>query len=282
MCMEMVSAKAIYYNNKNTEALLDIHPLETPVSLQLFGSEPKLIAEMAKRIEERPFSILDFNMGCPVPKIVNNKEGSALMKDPRLAEEILSGLVKAVQKPVTVKIRKGFDEEHCNGVELAKIAESCGVAAIAVHGRTREQYYSGRADWDMIRRVKEAVKIPVIGNGDVDGPLAAVKMMEETGCDGVMIGRAAQGNPWIFRDTVRFLEDGVIPEPPDAIEKKQLILEHVRLQMAQKGEYTAVREMRKHLAWYTFGMPHSARFRQMINSMETMDALLEGVETIFA
>jgi len=282
VCMEMVSAKAIYYNNKNTEALLDIHPLETPVSLQLFGSEPKLIAEMAKRIEERPFSILDFNMGCPVPKIVNNKEGSALMKDPRLAEEILSGLVKAVQKPVTVKIRKGFDEEHCNGVELAKIAESCGVAAIAVHGRTREQYYSGRADWDMIRRVKEAVKIPVIGNGDVDGPLAAVKMMEETGCDGVMIGRAAQGNPWIFRDTVRFLEDGVIPEPPDAIEKKQLILEHVRLQMAQKGEYTAVREMRKHLAWYTFGMPHSARFRQMINSMETMDALLEGVETIFA
>ena len=220
VCMEMVSAKAIYYNNKNTEELLAIHPQEVPASLQLFGSDPKILAEMAKRIEERPFSILDFNMGCPVPKVVNNGEGSALMKEPKLVEEILSGLVRAVDKPVTVKIRKGFNESCCNAVEIARIAEGCGVAAIAVHGRTREQYYSGRADWDIIRQVKQAVKIPVIGNGDVDSPRAAKALLEQTGCDGVMIGRAAQGNPWIFRDTVAFLETGSVPEPPDRQKKK--------------------------------------------------------------
>lgn len=281
VCMEMVSAKAIYYNNKNTEELLTIHPEETPVSLQLFGSDPEIVSEMAKRIEERPFSILDFNMGCPVPKVVNNGEGSALMKDPVLAEKILSALVKAVKKPVTVKIRRGFDQEHCNAVEIAKIAESCGVAAIAVHGRTREQYYSGRADWNAIRQVKEAVRIPVIGNGDVDSPAAAEEMLRLTGCDGVMIGRAAQGNPWIFRDVVSWLETGTLPEPPDRPEKKRMVLEHARLQLAFKGEYTAVREMRKHLGWYTAGLPHSARFRQTINSMESFEELMEGVETIF-
>ncbi len=264
VCTEMVSAKAIYYNNKNTEGLLEIHPEEGPVSLQLFGSDPQIIADMAKRIEERPFSVLDFNMGCPVPKVVNNGEGSALMKNPALVREILSALVKAVKKPVTVKIRKGFDEGHCNGVEIAKIAEDCGVAAIAVHGRTREQYYSGHADWDIIRQVKAAVRIPVIGNGDVDSPRAAKEMLQQTGCDGVMIGRAAQGNPWIFRDTVSFLENGTVPEPPDSRMKKQMVLEHAELQIRLKGEYTAVREMRRHLAWYTAGMPHSARFRQMI------------------
>ncbi len=281
VCMEMISAKAIYYNNKNTEELLTIHPQETPVSLQLFGSDPKILSEMAKRIQERPFSILDFNMGCPVPKVVNNGEGSALMRSPKLAEEILSALVKAVDKPVTVKIRKGFDEAHCNAVELARIAEGCGAAAIAVHGRTREQYYSGRADWDIIRQVKQAVKIPVIGNGDVDSPRKAREMLEQTGCDGVMIGRAAQGNPWIFRDTVCYLETGEVPKPPEPEEKKQTVLEHARLQLQYKGEYTAVREMRKHLAWYTAGMPHSARFRQAINSMETFEELMAGVETIF-
>ena len=281
VCMEMISAKAIYYNNKNTEELLTIHPQETPVSLQLFGSDPKILSEMAKRIQERPFSILDFNMGCPVPKVVNNGEGSALMRSPKLAEEILSALVKAVDKPVTVKIRKGFDEAHCNAVELARIAEGCGAAGIAVHGRTREQYYSGRADWDIIRQVKQAVKIPVIGNGDVDSPRKAREMLEQTGCDGVMIGRAAQGNPWIFRDTVCYLETGEVPKPPEPEEKKQTVLEHARLQLQYKGEYTAVREMRKHLAWYTAGMPHSARFRQAINSMETFEELMAGVETIF-
>ena len=281
VCMEMVSAKAIFYNNKNTEELLEIHPEEVPASLQLFGSDPEILADMAKRIEERPFSILDFNMGCPVPKVVNNGEGSALMKEPKLVEEILSALVKAVDKPVTVKIRKGFDEANCNAVEIARIAESCGVAAIAVHGRTREQYYSGRADWDIIRQVKQAVKIPVIGNGDVDSPERAGAMLDSTGCDGVMIGRAAQGNPWIFRDTVSFLETGTVPPPPDGQETKRMILEHADFQLQIKGEYTAVREMRKHLAWYTTGMPHSARFRQTINSLESFAELTRGVESIF-
>ncbi len=281
VCMEMVSAKAIYYNNRNTEELLRVHPEEHPASLQLFGSDPKVLGEIAGRIEDRPFAILDFNMGCPVPKVVNNGEGSALMKNPALVRQILTSLVKAVQKPVTVKIRKGFDEEHCNAVEIARIAEDCGVAAITVHGRTREQYYSGQADWEIIAKVKNAVRIPVIGNGDIDTPHAALSMIRQTGCDGVMIGRAARGNPWIFRDTVQFLEKGDIPKPPDSAEKRKMILRHARLQLEMKGEYTAVREMRKHLAWYTVGLPHSAKFRQMINSMETMEQLLQGVETIF-
>lgn len=281
VCMEMVSAKAIFYGNKNTERLLDIHPKERPVSLQLFGSDPVIVSEMAKKIEERPFSILDFNMGCPVPKVVNNGEGSALLKNPKLAAQILEGLVKAVQKPVTVKIRMGFDKEHINAVEMAKIAEACGVAAIAVHARTREQYYSGRAHWEIIRAVKEAVSIPVIGNGDVDSPAAAEQMLSETGCDGIMIGRGAQGNPWIFREISQYLETGAIPQKPDNAEKRELILRHARLQLEYKGEYTGVREMRKHLSWYTAGMPHSARFRQMINTLESMDALIRGVEEIF-
>ena len=281
VCMEMVSAKAIYFNNKNTEELLTIHPKEMPASLQLFGSDPDIVADMAARIEERPFAILDFNMGCPVPKVVNNGEGSALMKNPKLVEELLTKLVKAVKKPVTVKFRKGFDDEHINAVEIAKIAESCGVAAVAVHGRTRSQYYSGKADWNIIRQVKEAVKIPVIGNGDVVGAEYAKALIEATGCDGVMIGRAAQGNPWIFREVVRYLEDGTLLPKPDNAEKRKVILQHAALQEETKGEYTAVREMRKHLAWYTAGMPHSAHFRGMINSMETMEELLAGVDEIF-
>lgn len=281
VCMEMVSAKAILYNNRNTDSLMEIHPDELPVSLQLFGSDPDIISEQAKRIEERPFSFLDINMGCPVPKVVNNGEGSALLKNPKLVEEILTKLVKAVRKPVTVKIRKGFNEDSVNAVEIAKIAESCGVAAVAVHGRTREQYYSGRADWEIIAKVKDAVKIPVIGNGDVVSGQTARDMLEQTGCDGVMIGRAAQGNPWIFREVSAFLENGTIPAAPTNCEKRKLILRHAELQLQYKGEYTGVREMRKHLSWYTVGMPHSARFRQMINTMESMEELVRGVESIF-
>lgn len=261
---------------------MEIHPAEIPVSLQLFGSEPDIISEQAKRIEERPFSILDINMGCPVPKVVNNGEGSALLKNPKLVKEILTKLVKAINKPVTVKIRKGFNDENVNAVEIAKIAEDCGVAAVAVHGRTREQYYSGQADWEIIARVKDAVKIPVIGNGDVVSGETALAMLKQTGCDGVMIGRAAQGNPWIFRDVVSFLENGTVPPAPTNREKREMILRHAQLQLEYKGEYTGVREMRKHLSWYTVGMPHSARFRQTINTMESMEELVRGVESIFA
>lgn len=281
VCMEMVSAKAIYYNNKNTDMLMEIHPDEGLASLQLFGSDPEIISEMAKRIEHRPHAFIDINMGCPVPKVVNNGEGSALMKNPKLVEEILTALVKASSKPVTVKIRKGFDEDHVNAVEIAKIAESCGVSAVAVHGRTREQYYSGHADWEIIARVKEAVSIPVLGNGDVDSALKAEEMFRVTGCDGILIGRAAQGNPWIFREVTEYLKTGVILPPPTNEEKKEIILRHAALQLEYKGEYTGVREMRKHLSWYTVGMPNSAKFRQTINTMETMDQLVESVERIF-
>ena len=268
LCMEMVSAKAIYYGSKNTEELMKISPAEMPVSLQLFGSDADIMADMAKKIEEKPFAVLDINMGCPVPKVVNNGEGSALMKNPKLAEEIITKMVKAVKKPVTVKIRKGFDEAHLNAVEMAKIAEASGAAAVAVHGRTREQYYAGKADWDCIRAVKEAVKIPVIGNGDVTDALSAERLLKETGCDGVMVGRAAQGNPFIFREITEYLETGVIPPKPTPAEVRATIERHARMQMEEKGEYTGVREMRKHLSWYTVGYPNSAKYRQMINSLD--------------
>ncbi len=273
LCMEMVSAKAIYFNNKNTEELLTIDDREPPVSLQLFGSDPDIISEMAKKIENRPFSILDINMGCPVPKVAGNGEGSALMKNPKLVEEIVSKTAKAIKKPVTIKIRKGFDDEHINAVEIARIAESAGAAAVAVHGRTREQYYSGKADWDIIRQVKEAVKIPVIGNGDVTSPEAARQLMETTGCDGIMIGRGAQGNPWIFRQILHWMETGEEEPKPDLEEVKAMILRHARMLVEYKGAYTGIREMRKHVAWYTAGYPNSAKLRARVNEIESLEAL---------
>lgn len=273
LCMEMVSAKAIQYNNKNTKALLEIHPEELPVSLQLFGSEPDTISEIAKRIEELPFAILDINMGCPVPKIVRNGEGSALMKQPKLVHEIVSKTVKAIKKPVTVKIRKGFDDSCINAVEIAKIIEDAGASAVAVHGRTREQYYSGKADWEIIRQVKEAVTIPVIGNGDVISGESAIAMQRQTGCDGVMIGRGAQGNPWIFSELLEYERTGKMPERPDREELKKMMLRHARLQLKYKGEYLGIREMRKHVAWYTTGLPNSARLRGEINAIESYEEL---------
>ena len=278
ICMEMISAKAISFHNKNTEKLMEIMPQERPVSMQLFGSDPDLIAESSCQIEERPFDILDLNMGCPVPKVVNNGEGSALMKNPQLAQEIVYKTARAIKKPLTVKIRKGFDDANVNAVEMAKRLEAAGAAAIAVHGRTREQYYSGKADWDIIRQVKEAVQIPVIGNGDVTDPVSAHRLMEETGCDGVMVGRACRGNPWIFRDLVEYDKTGTIPEKANLSELKEMILRHGQLQLKYKGEYTGIREMRKHVAWYTAGYPHSAAIRRRVNEIETFEQLKEMLE----
>lgn len=280
VCTEMVSAKAIYYNNKNTKELLTIDKNEGPVSLQLFGSEPKLMAEMAKRIEEIPFDILDFNMGCPVPKVVNNGEGSALMKNPVLAGHIIEAMANAISKPVTVKIRAGFDAEHINAVEIAKIAENSGAAAITVHARTREQYYSGKADREIIRLVKEAVSIPVIGNGDIDCYESAKHMLEYTGCDGVAIGRGAEGNPWIFEE-LNAKYAGLDYNKPSLEEVKEMIMRHARMLIDYKGEYIGIREMRKHAAWYTAGFKGASKLRGRLNeasSIESLEEIIMGFE----
>ena len=276
ICMEMISAKAIYYNNKNTEELLTIDEKERPVSLQLFGNDPVIISDMAKRIadtEKRPFDILDINMGCPVPKVVGNGEGSALMKDPKLAAEIIKKTSCAINKPVTAKIRLGFNDDIINCVEMAKILEDAGAAAIALHARTREQYYSGEARWEYIAKVKDAVSIPVIGNGDVKDPLSAKKMLDETGCDGVMIGRAAQGNPWIFKEITSYLETGIIPERPSDEELCDMIMRHAKMMVNHKGEYRGMREMRSHIAWYIGSRKNAAHYRRRACELESMSEL---------
>lgn len=281
ICMEMVSAKAISFHNKNTEALMEIDPGENPVSLQLFGSEPELMARVAAEIEERPFDILDINMGCPVPKVVNNGEGSALLKNPELIVKIVKSVSSAIRKPLTVKVRIGFENEPVDIVDIAKRVEDAGAAAIAVHGRTRQQYYSGTADWDTIRRVKEAVSIPVIGNGDVDSPEKAEALIKETGCDGVMIGRAVRGNPWLFRELNHYFETGEKLPRPSVEEVREMILRHARMQIDLKGEFTGIREMRKHVAWYTAGMRHSAALRRetnLVSSYEELEQLLGRME----
>ena len=275
VCTEMVSAKAILYKNRNTQALMRTDPTEHPVSLQLFGSDPDSVSEAAAMIEDLPFEILDFNMGCPVPKVVNNMEGSALMKDPMRGAAIISAVVRKIRKPVTVKIRKGFNLDSVNAVEVAKRMEDAGVSAIAVHGRTREQYYSGEADWEIIRQVKNAVSIPVIGNGDVDSPRKAEKMMRETGVDGVMIARAARGNPWIFHQVIHYLETGEIISKAAPKEVYDMILRQMDLMVQYKGEYTGIREMRKHISWYTAGFPNSASLRRRINEADTGDEMRE-------
>lgn len=281
ICMEMVSAKAISFHNKNTEALMEIDKCENPVSMQLFGSEPELMARVAAEIEERPFDILDINMGCPVPKVVNNGEGSALLKNPELIVKIVKSVFSAIKKPLTVKVRIGFENEPVDIVDIAKRVEDAGAAAIAVHGRTRQQYYSGTADWDAIRRVKEAVSIPVIGNGDVDSSEKAEALIKETGCDGVMIGRAVRGNPWLFRELNHYFETGEKLSRPSVEEVREMILRHARMQIDLKGEFTGIREMRKHVAWYTAGMRHSAALRRetnLVSSYEELEKLLGRME----
>ena len=279
--MEMISAKAIMYNNKNTESLLAIHPDEGCVSLQIFGSDPEIISSQVLRIEDRPYDILDINMGCPVPKVVNNGEGSALMKDPVLAGKIVEAVVKRTHKPVTVKIRKGFADGELSAPEIAYIAQESGASAVTVHGRTREQYYSGKADWDAIAAVKDRVNIPVIGNGDVTDGESAKMMFEQTGCDGIAIGRAAQGNPFIFREVLHFLETGEKLGRPSNEEIYKTVEEHARMMLEYKGEYTGVREMRKHLSWYSAGMPGSAAMRGRINEMLTMEDIIKTAGELF-
>lgn len=270
---EMVSAKGIQFNNKNTENLLYVEEEERPVALQLFGADPYILSETAKRIEHRNFDILDINMGCPVPKVVNNGEGSALMKDPKLIGDIVRAISTSINKPLTVKIRKGFTESTVNAVEIAKIAEANGAAAIAVHGRSREQYYSGKADWKVIKEVKEAVSIPVIGNGDVFTPEDAVRLVNETGCDGIMIARGARGNPWIFTQIKAYLATGKKPEKPTVKEAVDMMLRHAKMSIEYKGEYTGIREMRKHVAWYTTGYPMAAKLRNHVNEISSYNSL---------
>ena len=273
MVTEMISAKALFYGNKNTLPLMQTEEEEKPIGVQIFGSEPELMGEMAHKIEDKGFSYIDINMGCPVPKIVNNKEGSALMLNPELAGRIVKEVSKAVSLPVTVKFRKGFDADHINAPEFAQIMEENGAAAVAVHGRTRVQYYTGQADWDIIRDVKNAVSIPVIGNGDIFKGEDAVKMRDYTGCDGIMVARGAKGNPWIFRQILHYFETGEhLPKPP-ASEVAQMILRHARMMLEFKGEYIGIREIRKHAAWYTAGYPHGARLRVAINQVENYEQL---------
>ncbi len=278
---EMVSAKGMAHRNANTKALLDTDKAERPVAVQMFGSEPDIMAKMALELNSyEDIDIVDINMGCPVPKVVKNGEGSALMLRPELVADIVAAVSEVSDKPVTVKIRKGFDDEHINAPEIAAIAEKNGAAAIAVHGRTREQYYSGKADWEIIKRVKQAVSIPVIGNGDVTDAVTAKQMLDTTGCDAVMIGRAAQGDPFIFREVVHYLSTGEQLPPPTLGERISVMKKHIMLEAEIKGERVAVREMRKHIGWYTKGIRHGAKLRVQINQTESIREMLDLIESI--
>lgn len=268
---EMVSAKGMYYGNKNSDGLLRIDPDEKPAAIQLFGGEPEMIAWAARVLRERDHAILDLNMGCPVPKVVKNGEGSALMKDPEAVRRLVAAAVENAGRPVTVKIRSGWDAGSVNAPEIALAAQEAGAAAVAVHGRTREQFYAGKADWSVISRVAEAVSVPVIGSGDVFSGADALRMMEETGCDYVMIARGALGNPWIFREALALYEGRPLPEPPGLAEKIRVIRRHLTLAVREKGERVAVMELRKHLGWYLKGVPGSAALRRRANSLETAE-----------
>lgn len=277
---EMINAKALCYDDQNTKKMLNILDEEHPVAVQIFGSEPEYMGRAAKILNDYPNEILDINMGCPAPKVIKNGDGSALMKNPKLAADVLTSVVKNSNKPVTLKIRKGWDDDSVNAVEIAKIAEDCGIDAIAVHGRTREQFYSGKADWDIIGQVKNVVSIPVIGNGDIVSVEDVVKIREMTNCDAVMIGRGAQGNPWIFKRIDHYLKTGEILPGPTKEDKINIAIKHMGLAVKEHGEYVAVREMRKHIGWYLKGMKNSARFRDMINKMESAQEVVDTLKML--
>lgn len=277
---EMVSAKGLWYGDKNTGKLLEILPGEGPAAYQLFGHEPEIMAFAARKLDSRMNVIFDINMGCPVPKIVKNGEGSALMKNPDLVYDLVAAAVKNTSKPVTVKIRAGWDEESVNAVEVARAVSAAGASAVAVHGRTREQYYSGKADWSVIAAVKRAVNIPVIGNGDVTDAASGIRMMEETGCDFVMVGRGALGNPWIFSELTAAWRGEPLPPPPTKEEKKAMMIRHFNDILELKGEYVAVREMRKHVGWYLKGVHGAAAFRGKINGINSADELRRAIDGI--
>jgi nifR3 family TIM-barrel protein len=277
---EMVSAKGMFYNNKNTEPLITFREEEHPIGVQIFGSEPELMAAQAVRLEERGFDFIDVNMGCPVPKIVNNGEGSALLKKPELVGEIVAALARSCSIPITVKIRAGFHKGEILAPEIARIAEENGASAVAVHGRTREEYYQGHADWEVIARVKESVNIPVIGNGDICSARDVIDIKKQTGCDSVMIGRAAKGNPWIFAEIEHYLERGEDLPRPDMETIRNTMLRHAKMMIEYKGEFTGIHEMRKHVAWYTQGIKNSSKLRAAINQVETYEELEKLLSTL--
>lgn len=271
---EMINAKALCYNDENTKKMTKIEDEEHPIAIQIFGSEPEYMGRAAEILNSHPNEILDINMGCPAPKVIKNGDGSALMKNPKLAEEVMRAVVENSTKPVTLKIRKGWDDNSVNAVEIAKIAEQAGISAVAIHGRTREQYYSGKADWDIIKEIKESISIPVIGNGDVFEIEDAINMLEKTNCDAIMIGRGAQGNPWIFNRINHYMQTGEILAKPTAEEKISTAIEHMKLAVAEHGEYVAVREMRKHIGWYIKGLKNSARYRDEINKLTDCESVI--------
>ena len=272
---EMISDKGLSYRNERTFNLLKFDEREKPITVQIFGSEPDTMAQAARIVEAAGADIVDINMGCPTPKIVKNNEGSALMRAPDMAYRIMSAVVEAVRVPVSVKIRKGWDDDSVNAVQMAKLAEQAGVAAIAVHGRTRQQYYAGKADWNIIAQVKQSVTIPVIGNGDIKTPQDAKKMLDDTLCDAVMVGRAVEGNPWLMANISHFLKTGELLPPPGIEEKFSMILRHLDMLIATKGEYIGIREMRHHAAWYTKGLPNSAEYRLRFNNAQNKEVFLK-------
>ncbi|MBN9648855.1 tRNA dihydrouridine synthase DusB [Terrisporobacter glycolicus] len=275
---EMINAKALCYDDENTKKMLKIEDEEHPIAVQIFGSEPEFMGKAAAIMNEYPNEILDINMGCPAPKVIKNGDGSALMRNPKRASEVLSSVVKNSKKPVTLKIRKGWDDDSVNAVEIAKIAEQCGISALAIHGRTREQFYSGKADWDIIEQIKQTINIPVIGNGDVFEVEDAVNMLEKTKCDAIMIGRGAQGNPWIFKRINHYMETGEILSEPTLEERITTAIKHMNLAVAEHGEYVAVREMRKHIGWYLKGLKNSAKYRDQINKITDYKEVIAMLE----